>query len=217
MSLVELIELTAEQLKEAIDSRLKLAKPTPLDQANALKWMNWQGLECYGSLLEADQKIIALDQDEMLDGMMSEDGDKIVNRVKVASSKAGRRKVTLAWKSFNREKFMDSSIMWKSKHCTCPELTIAIDLLLVNDNVPRTNNNGPVMVLWEHVSEPVPPKGPRGPHKENVLIDALANVEIKIKSINILWNNEMKALAEKKEHVPEDNKPHAACSGCLQK
>ena len=37
---VEPIEITAEQLKESTDSRLKSAKPTPLDQGNILKWMH---------------------------------------------------------------------------------------------------------------------------------------------------------------------------------
>ena len=57
---VEPVQVTAEQLKSPTDARIKYGNPNDFDQANILKWMNAQGLECCGSLLEADQQMVAL-------------------------------------------------------------------------------------------------------------------------------------------------------------
>ena len=73
---MDTIEFTAEQLKEATESRLMSAKITTLDQTGMLKWIHQQRLECYGSLLEADQQMIALEQDGIVDVIMSENCEK---------------------------------------------------------------------------------------------------------------------------------------------
>ena len=61
----------------------------------------------------------------------------------------------------------------------------------------RTYCNGPATVLGEHVSKPVPKRRPKGPRKDNELIDVIANETDKIKLINNCGNNGKKVLTEK--------------------
>ena len=128
---VEPIQFTTEELKEATDSRMKSAKPTPYDQANILKWMKGQGIECYGSLFEADQQMIALEQDGIVDGIMSEDGDTIANGGKVVFAKLSRRGGNLTCKVFKRDDFMSACNQYNSKLCAYPELMVDVAELMV--------------------------------------------------------------------------------------
>jgi len=198
---VEPIQFSAEQLKEATESRMKSGKPTPNDQTNILQWMKKQGLECYGSLLEADQQMVALEQDGIVDGIMSEDGDTIANGGKVVYCKLSRKGGYLTCKVFKRDDFMKDCNTYNSKLCTYPELMVDVALLLGNDYMSRIRNNGPVMVLGKYANNEAAEESrrrgnTRGRRQEDGLIDRLANADDKVTFINTLGNNGKRALTE---------------------
>ena len=194
INVVEPIQFSSQQLKEATESRMKTGKPTSNDQANILNWMKEQKLECYGSLLEADQQMVALEQDGIVDGIMSEDGDTIANGAKVVYCKLSRKGGYLTCKVFKRDDFMKDCNTYNSKLCTYPELMVDTALLLGNDYMPRIRNNGPVMILGEYANKEAAEESrrksnPRGPRQDNGLIDQLANANDKVTFINTFGNN----------------------------
>ena len=66
-----------EVLMKATASRMDMNHPTAVDHANILKWMKEENIRCYGSIAEADQQMIKLEMDGVVDGIISEDGDEI--------------------------------------------------------------------------------------------------------------------------------------------
>ena len=49
---------TDEDIEKATISRMKMKKPTAVDQVFILKWMKEEGIECVGSLEEADMQCV---------------------------------------------------------------------------------------------------------------------------------------------------------------
>ena len=68
---------TDVELEEATKGRKAMKHPTAMDHANFLRWLIQEGVECYGSIYEANQQLIRLEADGEIDAIMSEDGDEI--------------------------------------------------------------------------------------------------------------------------------------------
>mmetsp|Transcript_10306 Transcript_10306/g.17524 ORF Transcript_10306/g.17524 Transcript_10306/m.17524 type:complete len:193 (+) Transcript_10306:217-795(+) len=55
-------------IKKATASRMAMSHPTAIDHAAIRKWMDDNDIEHYGSLYEADQQMIQLEKDGIVDG-----------------------------------------------------------------------------------------------------------------------------------------------------
>eukprot|EP00804_Cyclotella_cryptica_P028622 CCRYP_020607-RA/>CCRYP_020607-RA protein AED:0.33 eAED:0.33 QI:0/-1/0/1/-1/1/1/0/141 len=61
----------AETLKGATEARMKMSHPNAVDHANILRWMKENDIECIGSIAEADQQMVQLERDGVVDGVIS--------------------------------------------------------------------------------------------------------------------------------------------------
>mmetsp|Transcript_22307 Transcript_22307/g.36684 ORF Transcript_22307/g.36684 Transcript_22307/m.36684 type:complete len:659 (+) Transcript_22307:219-2195(+) len=140
--------ISDEDLKTATAARMSMSHPTAIDYAAILKWMVDDGIEHYGSLYEADQQMIQLEKDGIVDGIISEDGDMIALGAKRLLCKMSRKaNGEYQFKLFERERFLDDSNPYQSKLCKYPDLIMDAALLLGNDYNPRVEGNGPTRVL----------------------------------------------------------------------
>ena len=139
---------TQKEIDEATTSRMKMKKPTAADHANVLNWMKEDGIQCIGSLEEADLQLIKLEKDGVVDGIISEDGDEFALGAKMLYCKMNRKKNgEYQFKVLDRDKFFHQSNPYKSKLNKYPQHVIDAALLLGNDYVPRIHNNGAATVL----------------------------------------------------------------------
>jgi 5'-3' exonuclease len=67
-------QLSEEEMQKATASRMGMKKTNPVDRAAILKWMKEENIRCCGSLLEADQQMVKLKQDGIVEGITTEEG-----------------------------------------------------------------------------------------------------------------------------------------------
>ena len=188
---------TVEEVEAATAARMKMKEPTALDQATILAWMQKEGVETYVSLLEADQQMIKLENDGIVDGIISEDGDAVANGAKCVLSKMSRKSNgDYQFKVYERDKFMSTENPCQSKLCEYPDLVPDAAILLGNDYADRIANNGHCHVLgsfekrklWsekeqKHVSVST------GRRFDNGMLDKLSAAENKVKWISKYGKN----------------------------
>lgn len=149
--------INERDVKKATASRMAMSHPTAVDHAAIRKWMGDNGIEHYGSLYEADQQMIQLEKDGIVDGIISEDGDEIALGAKRLLCKMSRKSNgEYQFKLFDREHFMSNNNPYQSKLCTYPDLITDAALTLGNDYCPRVEGNGPTTVLLGSL-EPIKP------------------------------------------------------------
>ena len=163
--------ITGEELKKATAARMKMAHPTASDHAAVLEWMKANSIEVYGSLFEADQQMIQLEKDGIVDGIISEDGDIIILGAQFVLGRRTRRGGQPYYKPYRRDTFMDDTNPFQSKVCQYPEHIYDIALLLGNDYFPRVTGNGPATVLGSRIGDAKDKTSPR----DNGMIDQLAS------------------------------------------
>eukprot|EP00957_Ditylum_brightwellii_P151902 11567566-Ditylum_brightwellii.AAC.1 len=56
---------------------MELSHPTSVDHNTIVNWLRCENIEHYGSLAEADQQRAQLEKDNVVDGIISEDGVEI--------------------------------------------------------------------------------------------------------------------------------------------
>jgi 5'-3' exonuclease len=56
---------------------MKMKHPNAIDHASVLRWMKENNIRCVGLVAEADQQMIQLERDGVVDGIISEDGDEV--------------------------------------------------------------------------------------------------------------------------------------------
>ena len=113
---------------------MKLSHPTVVDHANILRWMKENNIECIGSNAEADQQMIQLERDGVVDGIITEDSDIVALGAKRIICKMSRKNNgKIQFKVFNREQFIHSDNPFKSKLSTNHHLLADVALLLGND------------------------------------------------------------------------------------
>eukprot|EP00985_Skeletonema_marinoi_P025390 scaffold18626_cov141-Skeletonema_marinoi.AAC.1 len=135
-------------IKKATASRMAMSHPTAIDHAAIRKWMDDNDIEHYGSLYEADQQMIQLEKDGIVDGIISEDGDEIALGARRLLCKMSRKSNgDYQFKLFDREHFMSANNPYQSKLCTYSNLITDAALTLGNDYCPRIEGNGPASVL----------------------------------------------------------------------
>ena len=140
-------EILEQEVSAATIARMKMKKPTNLDHANILQWIKEEGIECYGALYEADQQMVKLEQDGVVDGIYSEDGDIIALGGMFVLAKMSRKSNgEYQFKLFIRDEFMSSGNPYNSKLCKYPGLITHAALLLGND-YHHIDGNGEVTVL----------------------------------------------------------------------
>ena len=64
-------------LDKTANARMKMKKPSSIDQASILQILRDERAECVGALYEAKQQLVELEQDGHIDLIISEDGDLI--------------------------------------------------------------------------------------------------------------------------------------------
>ena len=82
---------THKEIKTATTARIKMSHPTDLNHANILTWMKKEKIECYRSLFEADQQMVQLEKDGIVDGIISEDGDEVAPGEKLLLTEVCRK------------------------------------------------------------------------------------------------------------------------------
>ncbi len=139
---------TDEEIEKATAARMKMSHPTAYNHANVLRWMKAEGIECVGSLEEADLQMIKLEKDGVVDGIISEDGDEFALGAENRYCKMNRKpNGEYRFKVLNGSAFFDPSNPFKSKLNRFPDQVIDAALLLGNDYCPRIESNGAVKVL----------------------------------------------------------------------
>ena len=182
---------TVEQVERATAARMRMKKPSALDQAALLRWMLDEGIEVYRSVLEADQQMAKLEKDGIVDGIISEDGDMIANGAKRVFSKMSRKSNgDLQFKVYERDVFMSDANPYQSKLCKYPELVTDAAILMGNDYAPRIEGNGHCKVLgsWEKTRQWDEGKQKyvnvsTGRRLDNGMLDKLATADDKVKWI----------------------------------
>ena len=159
--------------------------------------MEEQKVECYGSFLEADQQIVALEQDSIVDGIISEDEVIVVSRGRVVLAKLERRNGTLACKVFDRDEFIESGNKCNSQLCKYLDLIADTALLLGNNCIKMARCNSSTMLLGKYENKLILKRRTKGPHKENRLINKIAKEESKINFTSNFGNNGKRTLIEK--------------------
>ena len=144
------LSVDAATLKEATESRTKLSHPTSYDHANILRWMKDEGNECIGSIAEADQQMVQLERDGVVDGIITEDSD--INIIALGAKRvlckmSRKNNGQYQFKVFDREKFFSPENPFNAKLSRHPHLMTDIVLLLGNDYCPRIAGNGAVAVF----------------------------------------------------------------------
>lgn len=140
--------IDAATLNEATKARMGMHHPNAVDHANVLKWMKDNNIACIGSIAEADQQMIQLEKDGIVDGIISEDGDEIALGARRVLCKMSRKNnLQYQFKLFDREYFLRDDNPYNSKLCQYPELITDAALLLGNDYCPRILNNGATTVV----------------------------------------------------------------------
>ena len=140
-------EFTAQELSDASKARMKMKKPTYLDQAGILAWMKSEDIEVYGSLFEADQQMVKLEKDGVVDGIFSEDGDIVALGGRLVLAKLSRKASgKFQVKVFDRNEFMRCDNPYNSKLSKYPALMTHCALLLGND-YHHIEGNGEATVL----------------------------------------------------------------------
>mmetsp|Transcript_22780 Transcript_22780/g.35232 ORF Transcript_22780/g.35232 Transcript_22780/m.35232 type:complete len:248 (-) Transcript_22780:217-960(-) len=115
--------ISEEELKAATASRMSMSHPTAIDHAAIRKWMVENDIEHYGSIYEADQQLIQLEKDGIVDGIISEDGDEIALGAKRLLCKMSRKSNgDYQFKLFERERLLSVSNPYQSKLCKYPDL-----------------------------------------------------------------------------------------------
>ena len=110
--------INAEDLRAATASRMSMSHPTAIDHAAIKTWLEDNKIEHYGSIYEADQQLIQLERDGIVDGIISEDGDEIALGAKCLLCKMSRKSNgEYQFKLFQRELFLHPSNPYKSKLC----------------------------------------------------------------------------------------------------
>ncbi|KAL7528196.1 hypothetical protein ACHAXR_002318, partial [Thalassiosira sp. AJA248-18] len=139
---------TEGELKDGVSSRMAMKHPTAVDHAYILKWMREEKIEHYGSIAEADQQMIKLEQDGIVDGIISEDGDEVALGAKILLCKMKRKSNgEYQFKVYDREHFLSGGNPFQSKLCRYPSLIPDAALLLGNDYCKMIGANGAVKVL----------------------------------------------------------------------
>ena len=137
------ISVAPETLKEATEDRMKMSHPNAVDHANILRWMKENDIECIGSIAEADQQMVQLERDGVVDGVISEDGDIVALGAKRVLCKMSRKNNGhFQFKVFEWEKFVSAENPYNSKLSRYPHLMTDIVLLMGNDYCPRIHGNG---------------------------------------------------------------------------
>lgn len=145
---------TEEEIEEATSSRMKMSHPTSLDHAAALRWMKAENIECCGSYGEADQQMVRLEKDGIVDGIISEDGDEVALGAKLLLTKMSRKSNgEFQFKVFEREKLLSPGNPYNSKLCKHHSLITDTALLLGNDYIDRVKGNGAATVLGSFPTE----------------------------------------------------------------
>lgn len=136
------------EMKLATSARMSMEKPTAVDHASIMKWLEDKGIEHYGSLYEADQQLIKLEKDGIVDGIISEDGDEVANGARHLLCKMSRKSNgEYQFKCWDRDHFFGRENPYQSKLCLYPHLIVDAALLLGNDYCKRIENNGAGTVL----------------------------------------------------------------------
>ena len=169
------LSFSKTELEKAFKARKNMACPTNLDQANIVAWLKDNGIECYGSLCEADQQMVRLEKDGVVDGIITEDGDLVVLGANVVFCKMKIVNGEPQFKVYKREDFFSDSNPFQSKLCTYGDLNISTQtaILLGCDYMQRIPKQGEVAILGSK-----PKDYPQVPREKNGLIDDLA-AEIK--------------------------------------
>ena len=129
-------QLSEEEMQKATASRMGMKKPNPVDHAAILKWMKEENILCCGSLLEADQQMVKLEKDGIVEGIITEDGDIVgLGARRVLCKYSRKTNGEYQFQYYDRDIFMQS---YNSKVNKCPTLTTDLILLLGNDYHKRT-------------------------------------------------------------------------------
>ena len=174
------LSFSDEEIKKATEKRMELHHPTRVDHNAIVNWLQRENIEHYGSLAEADQQMVQLEKDGVVDGIISEDGDIIALGGKLVLCKISRKSNgDYQFKVFDRELFFHPDNPYNSKLCLHPSLLTEAALLLGNDYVERADKNGAGRVLGYYPNKT--PKGKRKgiARKNDGLIDMLAQKEDK--------------------------------------
>lgn len=190
--------ISDEQLKEATASRMSMSHPTAIDHAAILKWMKEGNIEHYGSLYEADQQLVQLERDGIVDGIISEDGDEVALGARRLLCKMSRKSNgDYQFKLFEREMLLRADNPYQSKLCKYPDLITHAALLLGNDYNPRVGGNGAKTVLHGCL----PPSRKRKSTDDNrtplpSMLDELSDASDKKEWINNYGRNGKKPLSQ---------------------
>ena len=184
-------EFTEQELVDAAKSRMKMRKPTYLDQAAILKWMKSEDIHVIGSLFEADQQMVKLEQEGMVDGILSEDGDIVALGGKLVLAKLSRKSNgNFQVKVFDRAEFMQSDNPYNSKLCKYPGIETHCALLLGND-YHHISGNGEVTVLGTKEKS----YAATGARKENGMLDKLDGADDKLEWVRKFGQKGTKELS----------------------
>jgi len=170
---------------------MKMKKPTYLDQAAILKWMKSKDIHVVGSLFEADQQMVKLEQDGAVDGILSEDGDIVALGGKLVLAKLSRKSNgKFQVKAFDRAEFMQSDNPYNSKLCKYPGIETHCALLLGND-YHHISGNGEVTVLGTKESS----YNTTGARKDNGMLDKLDGADDKLEWVKKFGQKGTKKLS----------------------
>lgn len=184
---------TTEELTKAADACMKMKHPTALDHANILAWIKQEGIEVYGALFEADQQMVQLEKDGIVDGIISEDGDEVILGAKLLFVRKKHEHGKLKYKVFQRDEFLSLAKPYHSKLAAYPELMPDAALLLGNDYMTRVGGNGEATVLGSHINT----NDQYIPCLNDGMLNALAAAEDRVEYINTLGKHGKEKLSTK--------------------
>ena len=139
--------ISDEEYEKAIESRKKTAHPTEYDHAAVIAWATEENIAMVGALFEADQQLVKLEKDGVVDGIATEDGDLVVLGGKKVYTKMSTKDGHASFRVFDRDEFMNNLNLYHSKLALYPHLIPDVALLLGNDYLQRIPGHGKVTVL----------------------------------------------------------------------
>eukprot|EP00957_Ditylum_brightwellii_P193320 14719333-Ditylum_brightwellii.AAC.1 len=152
----DVLTFSEDEIKKAIDARMELSHQTSVDHNTIVNWLKSNKIEHYGLLAEADQQMVQLEKDNVVDGIISEDGNEIALGIQLMLYKMScKSNGDYQFHVFERKKFFHPDSVYNSKLCLYPSLITDVPLLLGNDYMDMAHSNRISMVFGLYPDQPI--------------------------------------------------------------